>query len=112
CGRCHYPAGRRQARRLASVATRPALALPREPAGDRHLLPWRGLEPGPAHAHRPAPHLHVTGSVRDRLDDAVREAARAIGVDGDIPDLELGRTKSPERGDYASSAGMKLARSL
>lgn len=54
----------------------------------------------------------MTGSIRERLDEAVRQAARAIGVDGDLPDLELGRTKSPERGDYASSAGMKLARSL
>ena len=51
-------------------------------------------------------------SIRGQLDLAVREAARAIGVDGDMPDLELGRTKSPERGDYASSAGMKLARTL
>ena len=54
----------------------------------------------------------VTGSIREQLDQAVREAARAIGVEGDLPDLELGRTKSPERGDYASSAGMKLARQL
>jgi arginyl-tRNA synthetase len=54
----------------------------------------------------------VTGSIREQLDEAVREAARAIGVDGDLPDLELGRTKSPERGEYASSAGMKLARVL
>jgi arginyl-tRNA synthetase len=54
----------------------------------------------------------VTGSIREQLDQAVREAARAIGVDGDLPDLELGRTKSPERGDYASSAGMKLAKHL
>jgi arginyl-tRNA synthetase len=54
----------------------------------------------------------MTGSIREQLDEAVREAARAIGVDGDLPDLELGRTKSPERGEYASSAGMKLARVL
>jgi arginyl-tRNA synthetase len=54
----------------------------------------------------------VTASIRGQLDQAVREAARAIGVDGDLPDLELGRTRSPERGDYATSAGMKLARSL
>jgi arginyl-tRNA synthetase len=54
----------------------------------------------------------VTGSIREQLDQAVREAARAIGVDGELPDLELGRTKSPERGDYASSAGMKLAKIL
>jgi arginyl-tRNA synthetase len=33
-------------------------------------------------------------------------------VDGDLPDLELGRAKAPERGEYASSAGLKLARVL
>ena len=57
----------------------------------------------------------MTGSIREQFDEAVREAARAIGAigpDGDLPDLELGRTKSPERGEYASSAGMKLARVL
>ena len=54
----------------------------------------------------------MTESIREQLDEAVRQAARAIGVDGDLPDLELGRTKSAERGEYASSAGMKLARIL
>jgi len=54
----------------------------------------------------------VTGSIREQLDAALREAARAIGVDGDLPDLELGRAKPAERGEYASSAGMKLARIL
>jgi arginyl-tRNA synthetase len=54
----------------------------------------------------------MTGSIRERLDEAIREAARALGVDGDLPDLELGRAKSSERGEYASSAGMKLARVL
>jgi len=54
----------------------------------------------------------VTGSIREQLDEALREAARAIGVDGDLPDLELGRAKPAERGEYASSAGMKLARIL
>jgi arginyl-tRNA synthetase len=57
----------------------------------------------------------VTGSIREQLDHAVRESARSIagiGPDGDLPDLELVRTKSPERGDYASSAGMKLAKVL
>jgi arginyl-tRNA synthetase len=54
----------------------------------------------------------VTESIREQLDQAVREAARSIGVDGELPDLELVRTKSPERGDYASSAGMKLAKVL
>ncbi|MHB8588630.1 MAG: arginine--tRNA ligase [Candidatus Dormibacteraceae bacterium] len=57
----------------------------------------------------------VAGSIRGLLDEVVREAARAIGTigpDGDLPDLELGRAKSAERGEYASSAGMKLARIL
>jgi arginyl-tRNA synthetase len=57
----------------------------------------------------------VTSSIREQLDHAVRESARAIGSigpDGELPDLELVRTKSPERGDYASSAGMKLAKVL
>jgi arginyl-tRNA synthetase len=57
----------------------------------------------------------MTGSIRELLDQALRDAARAIGSigpDGDVPALELVRTKSPERGDYASSAGMKLAKIL
>jgi arginyl-tRNA synthetase len=54
----------------------------------------------------------VTGSIREQLDEAMREAARALGVDGELPDLELGRAKSADRGEYASSAGMKLARVL
>jgi len=54
----------------------------------------------------------VTGGVREQLEDALIEAVRALGVDGDLPDLELGRAKAPERGEYASSAGLKLARVL
>jgi arginyl-tRNA synthetase len=57
----------------------------------------------------------MNGTIRELLDQALRDAARAIGnigPDGDVPDLELVRTKSPERGDYASSAGMKLAKVL
>ena len=37
---------------------------------------------------------------------------RKLGVDGEVPDLELGRAKVADRGEYASSAGMKLARVL
>jgi len=44
------------------------------------------------------------------LSEALVKAVRAIGYDGDLPDLELGRAKATERGEYASSAGMKLAR--
>ena len=57
----------------------------------------------------------MTGSIREQLDLAVRDAARrvgSIGPDLDLPDLELGRSKSAERGDYATSAGMKLAKVL
>jgi arginyl-tRNA synthetase len=54
----------------------------------------------------------VDGSIRKRIEDALNEAVRAIGVEGEPPDLELGRAKAAERGEYASSAGMKLARVL
>jgi arginyl-tRNA synthetase len=54
----------------------------------------------------------VTGAVREHLEDALVKAVRALGVDGELPDLELGRAKAPERGEYASSAGLKLARVL
>ena len=51
----------------------------------------------------------LSGGVRDRIKDALLEAVRKVGVDGEVPDLELGRAKVPEHGDYASSAGLKLA---
>jgi arginyl-tRNA synthetase len=54
----------------------------------------------------------VDGSIRTRIEAALNEAVRAIGVEGELPDLELGRAKAAERGEYASSAGMKLARVL
>jgi arginyl-tRNA synthetase len=57
----------------------------------------------------------AAASIREQIAEALREAARAagtIGLDGNVPDLELGRAKSSERGEYASSAGMKLARVL
>lgn len=43
---------------------------------------------------------------------ALVEAVRKLGVDGEVPDLELGRAKVAGHGDYASSAGLKLARVL
>ena len=49
-------------------------------------------------------------NVREMIAEALVEAVRAIGYEGDLPDLELGRAKATERGEYASSAGMKLAR--
>ena len=50
-------------------------------------------------------------AVRAELEAALRSASEAIGVK-DVPDLELGRAKNPDHGDYASSAGLKLARAL
>jgi arginyl-tRNA synthetase len=51
-------------------------------------------------------------TVRDALRSALVKAVRSLGVDGEMPDLELGRTRSPELGDYATSAPQKLARTL
>jgi len=50
--------------------------------------------------------------VRDAIHAALVDAVRKLGVDGEVPDLELGRTRSPELGDYATSAPQKLARAL
>jgi arginyl-tRNA synthetase len=50
--------------------------------------------------------------VRQTISDALVAAVRAMGVDGEVPDLELGRAKVVEHGDYASSVGLKLARVL
>jgi arginyl-tRNA synthetase len=54
----------------------------------------------------------VDGSIRRGIEDALKDAVLALGVEGDLPDLELGRAKASERGEYATSAGMKLARVL
>jgi len=51
-------------------------------------------------------------SIRERIEGALAKAVRDLGVGGEVPDLELGRAKVADRGDYASSAGMKLARVL
>ncbi len=51
------------------------------------------------------------GGIRARLAEALAEAARSLGVQ-EVPDLELGRARNPAHGDYASSAGLKLAREL
>jgi arginyl-tRNA synthetase len=50
--------------------------------------------------------------VREEIQAALVHAVRGLGVDGDVPALELGRTRSPELGDYATSAPQKLARVL
>jgi arginyl-tRNA synthetase len=54
----------------------------------------------------------MSGSVRESIHDALVKAVRELGAEGDIPDLELARAKLASHGDYASSAGMKLARVL
>ena len=56
-------------------------------------------------------------TVRERIGQALERAARAAGGAGaapgeELPDLELARTRNPAHGDFASSAGLKLARSL
>jgi arginyl-tRNA synthetase len=50
--------------------------------------------------------------VRNSIGEALVEAVRVLGVEGELPDLELGRAKGPDRGEYASPVGMKLARVL
>jgi arginyl-tRNA synthetase len=54
----------------------------------------------------------MSDSVRDSIQDALVKAVRELGVEGEVPDLELGRAKAAAHGDYASSAGLKLARIL
>jgi arginyl-tRNA synthetase len=54
----------------------------------------------------------ASGGVRESIREALVAAVRKLGVEGEIPDLELGRAKLPAHGDYATSAGMKLARAL
>ncbi len=56
--------------------------------------------------------LLMSGGVRDHIQQALVEAVRGLGVEGEIPDLELGRAKVAGHGDYASSVGLKLARHL
>jgi arginyl-tRNA synthetase len=53
----------------------------------------------------------LTAGIRSQLTAALETAARSLGV-AEVPDLELGRAKGFEHGDYASSGGLKLARQL
>ncbi|HYM97842.1 MAG TPA: arginine--tRNA ligase [Candidatus Sulfotelmatobacter sp.] len=55
---------------------------------------------------------NLPGGVRRAIAGALEAAVRSVGVEGEIPDLELGRAKGEGHGDYASSAGLKLARAL
>jgi arginyl-tRNA synthetase len=50
--------------------------------------------------------------IRSRIGVALARAVGELGVEGELPDLELGRAKVTEHGDYASPAGLKLARAL
>ena len=51
-------------------------------------------------------------AIREVIAGALTSAVRALGIEGELPDLELGRAKGPDRGDYASPAGLKLAKVL
>jgi arginyl-tRNA synthetase len=50
--------------------------------------------------------------IRSRIGAALVNSVRSLGVEGDLPDLELGRATGAGHGDYASPAGLKLARVL
>jgi arginyl-tRNA synthetase len=50
--------------------------------------------------------------IRSRIGAALVDAVRSLGVEGDLPELELGRATGAGHGDYASPAGLKLARVL
>ena len=54
----------------------------------------------------------MPGGIRQAIALALEDAVRRLGVQGDLPDLELGHAKGAGHGDYASSAGLKLARVL
>jgi arginyl-tRNA synthetase len=51
-------------------------------------------------------------AIRDEILRSLGSAVRSLGVEGDLPDLELGRAKGADHGDYASPAGLKLAKTL
>ena len=52
-------------------------------------------------------------TVRERVAAALEAAVKSLGIaDEEIPDLELQRAKNRQHGDYASGAGLKLARVL
>jgi arginyl-tRNA synthetase len=51
-------------------------------------------------------------AIRDEIMQELAWAVRSLGVEGDLPDLELGRAKGADHGDYASPAGLKLAKTL
>jgi arginyl-tRNA synthetase len=54
----------------------------------------------------------MTKGIRELITEALTTAVRELVGEGDLPDLELGRAKGPDRGEYASPAGLKLAKVL
>jgi arginyl-tRNA synthetase len=50
--------------------------------------------------------------IKQQIEAALVDAVRATGVEGEMPELELGRAKGEGRGDYASPAGLKLRKVL
>jgi arginyl-tRNA synthetase len=50
--------------------------------------------------------------IRELISGALTTAVRGLVVEGETPDLELGRAKGADRGEYASPAGLKLAKAL
>jgi arginyl-tRNA synthetase len=51
-------------------------------------------------------------AIREQIAEALASAVHALGVEGELPDLELGRARATDRGDYASPVGLKLAKAL
>jgi arginyl-tRNA synthetase len=51
-------------------------------------------------------------SIRETIAEALGQAARQLGAPDPLPDLELARSRNQAHGDFASSAGLKLARVL
>ena len=48
---------------------------------------------------------------KQALEAAIGAAVQELGV-RQVPELELGRARNPEHGDYSTSVAMKLAREL
>ncbi len=56
--------------------------------------------------------VQSVAGIRHQIWGALATAVRDLGVEGELPDLELGRAKGADHGEYASPAGLKLARVL
>ncbi|MGH7902732.1 MAG: arginine--tRNA ligase [Candidatus Dormibacteraceae bacterium] len=53
--------------------------------------------------------MRLSVPVKEEIASALEGAVRELLPEGDLPDLELGRARNPDHGDYASPAGLKLA---